>query len=233
MTRGTGILGDQAGRAAALRRAGVAAAMLIAAAGGAQAQVLEIHLDGSVVSYDGPTQYTSAGAEPIARVVSVNGRRLSSRLAGSRVSTATPSAATAQAIHDAAQRHQVDERLVTAVARQESGFNPAAVSPKGARGVMQLMPQTARALGVDAADPNGNIDGGADYLARMMRRFGGDQVKALAAYNAGPEAVERYGGVPPYAETIAYVDSILGRMNRSDDAMAAATTTLKSRMGAF
>jgi soluble lytic murein transglycosylase-like protein len=204
----------------------------LALAGGgapAQAQVIEVHVDGSVATYDGPTQFLSTGARPIARVISP-ARRSG---AGGRRAMVAPTAATAEAIHAAAQRHQVDERLVTAVAYQESGFNPAAVSPKGARGVMQLMPQTAMAMGVDASDPAGNIDGGADYLSRMMRRFGGDTVKALAAYNAGPAAVERYGGVPPYAETVNYVNSILGRMNRTDEAMAQASTTLKSRMGAF
>jgi soluble lytic murein transglycosylase-like protein len=228
MWKGLRALTDHHGLSGHRATAGALAAMLLALAGGARAQVLEVHLDGSVVQYDGPTQYTSAGAQPIAKVITPGARHVSSRL-----SAATPSAATAEAIHAAAQRHQIDERLVTAVARQESGFNPTAVSPKGARGVMQLMPGTARALGVDASDLNGNIDGGAGYLAQMMRRFGGDKVKALAAYNAGPEAVERYGGVPPYAETISYVDSILGRLNRSDDAMAAATTTLKARMGAY
>ena len=98
------------------------------------------------------------------------------------------------------------------MAWRESGFNPDAVSPKGARGVMQLMPATARALGVDPSDPAANIDGGADYLSRLLRRFDGDLSKALAAYNAGPETVDRYGGVPPYAETAAYVGAILRRL---------------------
>jgi soluble lytic murein transglycosylase-like protein len=223
------LLSDSCARIGGRAAGGLAAAILLTAtAGAARAQVLEVHVDGSVTQYDGPTQYTSAGAQPIARVITPTSRHVSSRF-----SAVAPSAATADAIHAAAQRHQIDERLITAVARQESGFNPGAVSPKGARGVMQLMPQTARALGVDASDLNGNIDGGAGYLAQMMRRFGGDTVKALAAYNAGPEAVERYGGVPPYAETIAYVDSILGRMNRTDEAMAATTVTLKARMGAY
>jgi soluble lytic murein transglycosylase-like protein len=145
-----------------------------------------------------------------------------------------PPQATAEAIHAAAQRHQVDERLVTAVAWRESGFNPRAVSSKGARGTMQLMPGTARRLGVDADDPEGNIDGGTQYLSSMMRRFGGDQAKALAAYNAGPGAVERYGGVPPYAETKAYVDSILGRLGAgSEGALIETATVLRTRMAAF
>jgi soluble lytic murein transglycosylase-like protein len=79
-------------------------------------------------------------------------------------------------------------------------------------GVMQLMPATARQLGVDARDVTSNIEGGAIYLSQMLRRFEGDVPRALAAYNAGPEAVQRYGGVPPYAETQAYVRAILGRL---------------------
>jgi soluble lytic murein transglycosylase-like protein len=98
---------------------------------------------------------------------------------------------------------------------------------------MQLMPGTARALGVDASDPDSNIDGGADYLSQMMHRFGGDEAKALAAYNAGPGAVERYGGVPPYAETRAYVTSILGHLSSPDREVAEIPVALKVRMAAF
>jgi soluble lytic murein transglycosylase-like protein len=126
-----------------------------------------------------------------------------------------PSPAVVQAIDAASVRHQVDPRLAEAVARTESGFRIAAVSPKGAQGVMQLMPGTAQAMGVDAADPIANIEGGVDYLSRLIRRFGGDLTKALAAYNAGPEAVERYGGVPPYAETVTYVRTVLARVGKS------------------
>ncbi|HWM61070.1 MAG TPA: lytic transglycosylase domain-containing protein, partial [Rhizomicrobium sp.] len=85
-------------------------------------------------------------------------------------------------------------------------------SPKGARGVMQLMPGTARGLGVNAGDLSANVDDGAAYLAQMLDRFDGDIIKSLAAYNAGPEAVTRYGGVPPYPETQAYVSAVLGRL---------------------
>jgi soluble lytic murein transglycosylase-like protein len=111
-----------------------------------------------------------------------------------------------------AQAYGLSPRLVEAVAARESGFKTQAVSRKGALGVMQLMPETARKLGVDAGDLHGNIDGGVAYLSQMLDRFEGDLPRALAAYNAGPEAVQRYGGVPPYAETRAYVRAILGRL---------------------
>jgi soluble lytic murein transglycosylase-like protein len=109
----------------------------------------------------------------------------------------------------AARRHQVPEDLFLRLVRQESGFRPAAKSSKGALGLAQLMPGTARALGVNPHDPGQNLDGGARYLRQQYRRFG-DWRLALAAYNAGPEAVERYRGIPPYAETQNYVKAILG-----------------------
>jgi len=212
--------------------AAIAAVLMAGAAG---AQVLEVHADGGVVTYDGATQHMSRGAIPTARLLTpvVYTSRHGRGRAGIRPVPAPPQA-TAEAIHAAAERHQVDERLVTAVAWRESGFNPHAVSPKGARGTMQLMPGTARRLGVDADDPEGNIDGGVQYLSSMMHRFGGDQAKALAAYNAGPGAVERYGGVPPYAETKAYVDSILGRLGAgSEGALMETNIVLRARMAAF
>ncbi|MFN3936894.1 MAG: lytic transglycosylase domain-containing protein [Gemmobacter sp.] len=110
---------------------------------------------------------------------------------------------------DAARRHGVPEDLFLRLVQQESGWNPQAVSHKGATGLAQLMPGTAAALGVDAADPRQNLDGGARYLRRMYDRFGTWRL-ALAAYNAGPEAVARHEGIPPYAETIGYVKAILG-----------------------
>jgi soluble lytic murein transglycosylase-like protein len=115
-------------------------------------------------------------------------------------------------IAESSTRHAVPVAVVEAVAWQESRFNHAAVSPKGARGVMQLLPKTASDLGVDPGDLRGNIDGGAAYLAQQLRRYGGDLRLALAAYNAGPGAVDRYGGVPPYAETQTYVRAILARL---------------------
>ena len=110
----------------------------------------------------------------------------------------------------AAKRHELDPALLSAVVGQESGFRPRAISSAGAMGLMQLMPETARALGVrDPFDPAQNIDGGAKYLRGLIDRYHGRLDLALAAYNAGPGAVDRFGAVPPYAETQAYVKNIL------------------------
>ena len=115
-------------------------------------------------------------------------------------------------IADAAKLYNLDPALVRAVAQQESGLRHEARSRRGAMGVMQLMPTTARELGYDAHDLRGNIRAGAAYLSMMMESFGGDVSKALAAYNAGPGAVQKYGGIPPFRETRNYVASIMGKM---------------------
>ena len=121
----------------------------------------------------------------------------------------------AQALQSAAERSQLSVRLMEAVALRESGFNQGAVSAKGARGVMQLMPATAQRLGVDARDLKGNTKGGAAYMAALLRDFDDDIILALAAYNAGPEAVRRYGGIPPYPETRAFVAAVLDRLSQA------------------
>ncbi len=113
-------------------------------------------------------------------------------------------------ITEAANRYGVPERLVTAVIRAESGFNPRAVSRKGARGLMQLMPSTAAGLGVrNSFDPRENIDGGVRHLRGLLDRFPGNLPFAIAAYNAGEKAVLAYGGIPPYLETQDYVGKVL------------------------
>ena len=109
----------------------------------------------------------------------------------------------------AARKHNVPEDLFLRLVQQESGWNPNAQSHKGAMGLAQLMPQTARALGVNPRDPRQNLEGGARYLRRQYEAFGNWRL-ALAAYNAGPGAVEKYNGIPPYQETRNYVRVIWG-----------------------
>lgn len=117
----------------------------------------------------------------------------------------------ARLVEEAAEAHRLDPALVAAVIHVESSWKPRAVSPKGARGLMQLMPATARRLGVSRSfDPVQNVGGGARYLSLLAKRFGENEVeKILAAYNAGEGAVESYGGIPPYRETRAYVRKVL------------------------
>ena len=109
-----------------------------------------------------------------------------------------------------ARRHRIDEALVRAVIEVESRYDAFAVSPRGAMGLMQLMPKTAQRFSVrNAFDPIENIDGGVRYLGELLERYGGRLHLALAAYNAGEEAVDRFGGVPPYRETEHYVGKVL------------------------
>jgi soluble lytic murein transglycosylase-like protein len=109
----------------------------------------------------------------------------------------------------AAKKYGLDPALLAGLVKQESGFNPNAGSPAGARGLTQLMPGTAAGLGVtNVLDPAQSLDGGAKYLRQQLDAFGSDVARALAAYNAGPGAVKRYGGVPPYAETQNYVRAV-------------------------
>ena len=122
-------------------------------------------------------------------------------------------------IQPAAAKYGLDPNLVAAVIWAESSGDPNAVSKKGAQGLMQLMPATARELGVgNVLDPEQNVDGGSHYLRRMLDEHDGDLSLALAAYNAGPEAVRKYGGVPPYRETRDYVERVLRVYERAKEA---------------
>ena len=113
-------------------------------------------------------------------------------------------------VTDSCTKHGVDPKLVMALIQQESGFNQNALSKAGAQGLMQLMPATAKSLGVqNAFNPEQNIEGGVKYLKGLLDRFHGNKILALAAYNAGPNAVKKYNGVPPYKETQNYVRNIL------------------------
>jgi hypothetical protein len=160
---------------------------------------------------------------------------------GNAVSHPSPFARTSQhvspalnldeVVSSASGRYRLDPDLVNSVIKAESGFNARAVSPKGARGLMQLMPGTASQLGVpDAFDPQANVEGGTKYLRELLELYNFDLVKALAAYNAGPHRVEQFKGVPPYYETRAYVARIVRDFNKKKAAQqkVAASSPAKS-----
>ncbi len=171
-----------------------------------------------LASAQGPMAAAPAAAEPKSfstELANATGTTLTSAAtpATTAASTATPTASElpagtpyASEITAAAKANGLDPALLAGLIKQESNFNPTAGSPAGARGLAQLMPATAAGLGVtNVLDPVQSINGGAKYLAQQLKTFGGDVAKALAAYNAGPGAVQRFGGIPPYAETQNYV----------------------------
>jgi soluble lytic murein transglycosylase-like protein len=154
-------------------------------------------------------------AAPVATPAQPAQPAFASQLAGAMSASSSPAGATgatpfAAEISQAAARNGVDPALLTGLIKAESNFDPNAGSAAGAQGLTQLMPATAAGLGVtNPLDPGQSIEGGARYLRQQLDRFGGDATKALAAYNAGPGAVERFGGVPPYEETQSYVRRVL------------------------
>ena len=131
---------------------------------------------------------------------------------------ALPALSPAQLADAAADKYGLPRRLVRSVISNESDFQPRAVSPKGAIGLMQLMPATAEALGADPRDPAQNVDAGTRYLRDLLEKYDGGLWHALAAYNAGPGAVDKYQGVPPYPETINYIGKIDRDLKKTDGA---------------
>jgi hypothetical protein len=182
------------------------AAAVFAAPGPASAETYQF------IGPDGTVHFTNAPSDPRYRRMKGVGSGSTGTAEGFfRVPANVSPASLTETIREAAQRYGVPEDLVKAVIRVESGFNARAVSRKGARGLMQLMPGTAAILGVrDSFDPAENIDGGVRHLRGLLDRYGHNVPFALAAYNAGEGAVNQHGGIPPYAETQAYVARILG-----------------------
>src|SRR5215470_17673901 len=132
-------------------------------------------------------------------------------------------------VNEASGRYRLDPDLVNSVIKAESGFNVHAISRKGAQGLMQIMPGTASQLGVgNSFDAQANVEGGTKYLRALMEKYNFDMVKALAAYNAGPQRVERFGGVPPYYETKAYVARVVRDFNKKKAAQQKAAVAKKS-----
>jgi soluble lytic murein transglycosylase-like protein len=202
-------------RVASLTRRGLPrmalALTLVVASGSARAELVRL------VDEDGVIHYTNEPCQP--RYAPLAPERCAAPAPASPDADATPAAAPsplAQEIERSPTRHGVDPRLGAAVVRVESGGDPEAISPKRAQGLMQLMPARARARGVrDAFDPAVNLDGGVRHLRDLLARYAGNVPLALAAYNAGEEAVRAYGGMPPYPETQAYVRKILAMFDAS------------------
>lgn len=210
---------------------------------------LYVSADGSSF-VDVPTaeidHFEAAPPEPTSGLhsASVSNSAPGSRVSGPGISVRS-AADLSSVVNEASGRYQLDPDLVNSVIKAESDFNPHAVSPKGAQGLMQLMPGTASQLGVpNTFDPAANVEGGTKYLRELLEKYNFDLVKALAAYNAGPQRVERFGGVPPYYETRAYVARIVKDFNRKKIARqkaaasksgttkpAAATASAKSSSG--
>ena len=185
----------------ALRRALVSATLALACAVPAAAQVLEIGPAG-VTSINGPNIITADGVQSIAPVRPVG-------------KATTAPAATQPLLDQAGAASDLSPRLLEAIAYVESRFRHNVVSPKGAIGMMQLMPGTAGDLGVDPRDTAQNAHGGAAYLRQMLAMFDNNVELAVAAYNAGPNAVRKHNGVPPYTETRAYVAAVMDYLART------------------
>ncbi len=184
----------------------------------------EVREGGITRLYTAGNDFVDVGTAQIASIETVE---LPPEPAPASVSPTIP-----QLVDLASDKHQVDADFIRSVIRAESNFNLRAVSPKGARGLMQLMPQTAVQLGVqDAFDPAANIEAGTRYLRELLLQYHGDVARALAAYNAGPHRVAQYRGVPPYRETRAYVRRVINDYNRSKSSPKKDTAATASANG--
>lgn len=190
----------------------VAAAGLVLLAMPAHADVLQIDSQGAHwVTPAAPSSVAALGNVSAAHSVPAGVNAPDIAVAPADNAAQVPEAYRAQ-VTELAARYDLSPSLIEALVWQESRWRPGAVSSAGARGLAQLMPGTARQMGVNADDPDANLEGGARYLRMQLDRFGGDLEKALAAYNAGPSRVERAGGVPAIRETQTYVAAIMGRL---------------------
>ena len=172
-------------------------------------QMLDKQIQAQKPNAGGTTASAQAAQKPQPQKTPVSPTSAAGAAAAAAAAPVPADSAYLDVIREAAGKYGVDPKLVSAVAEIESGFSQDAISATGAVGVMQLMPETAESLGVNPYDAKQNIDGGTQYLRQMLDSFNGDVRKAVAAYNAGPEAVREYGGVPPYSETQQYVSSVL------------------------
>jgi hypothetical protein len=162
-----------------------------------------------------PEEPRSPAADDSASLPSANNAKDGTPPASASSSPFQPQRNLNDVVNEASNRYRLDPDLVNSVIKAESGFNSRAVSPKGAQGLMQLMPGTALQLGVpNTFDPRANVEGGTKYLRELLERYDFDLIKALAAYNAGPQRVEQFGGVPPYYETRAYVARVVKDFNK-------------------
>lgn len=181
-----------------------------------QADVLEIGTDGEARWIAGPGSPQAGLTAPVAAIAEVPAQAWlvpESAVADTARHSSDIPHRYAGVVAALAARYDLSPALIEAVVWQESRWREGAISPVGARGLAQLMPGTARDLGVDPDDPVANLDGGARYLREQLDRFDGDLEKALAAYNAGPGRVERAGGIPRIRETQTYVASVIGRLS--------------------
>ena len=172
------------------------------------------------------SRLSASGTSPLLAKNARNGAPSASLFPGTSVFSRSGAVDLNDVVQSASGRYRLDPDLVNSVIKAESNFNARAVSPKGAQGLMQLMPGTASQLGVpNAFDPQANVEGGAKYLRELLERYNFDLVKALAAYNAGPQRVEQFGGVPPYYETRAYVARVVRDFNKKKAAQGKAASS--------